>query len=87
MPFLNASALGDDPAGMALLRSVLASSRHSCRPARAPSWTRARAASSMRQARASDSVAADLIVVGSHRPTMSTYLLGSNAATIVLVVR
>ena len=30
-----------------------------------------------------DSVAADLIVVGSHRPTMSTYLLGSNAATIV----
>ena len=28
-------------------------------------------------------VAADLIVVGSHRPTMSTYLLGSNAATIV----
>ena len=30
-----------------------------------------------------DHVAADLIVVGSHRPTMSTYLLGSNAATIV----
>ena len=28
-------------------------------------------------------VAADLIVVGSHRPTMSTYLLGSNAAAIV----
>ncbi len=26
---------------------------------------------------------ADLIVVGSHRPTMATYLLGSNAATIV----
>jgi nucleotide-binding universal stress UspA family protein len=26
---------------------------------------------------------ADLIVVGSHRPTMSTYLLGSNANTIV----
>ncbi len=26
---------------------------------------------------------ADLIVVGSHRPTMSTYLLGSNAKTIV----
>ncbi len=25
----------------------------------------------------------DLIVVGSHRPAMSTYLLGSNAATIV----
>ncbi len=25
----------------------------------------------------------DLIVVGSHRPTMATYLLGSNAATIV----
>jgi nucleotide-binding universal stress UspA family protein len=28
-------------------------------------------------------IAADLIVVGSQRPTMSTYLLGSNAATIV----
>ena len=26
---------------------------------------------------------ADLIVVGSHRPAMSTYLLGSNATTIV----
>jgi universal stress protein F len=26
---------------------------------------------------------ADLIVVGSHRPSMSTYLLGSNAKTIV----
>jgi nucleotide-binding universal stress UspA family protein len=26
---------------------------------------------------------ADLIVIGSHRPTMSTYLLGSNATTIV----
>jgi nucleotide-binding universal stress UspA family protein len=26
---------------------------------------------------------ADLIVLGSHRPTMSTYLLGSNATTIV----
>lgn len=26
---------------------------------------------------------ADLIIVGSHRPTMSTYLLGSNANTIV----
>lgn len=26
---------------------------------------------------------ADLIVVGSHRPGMATYLLGSNAATIV----
>lgn len=25
----------------------------------------------------------DLIVIGSHRPTMATYLLGSNAATIV----
>ncbi|MBM6594478.1 universal stress protein [Microvirga pudoricolor] len=25
----------------------------------------------------------DLVVVGSHRPTMSTYLLGSNASTIV----
>lgn len=28
-------------------------------------------------------IASDLIVVGSHRPTMATYLLGSNAATIV----
>ena len=26
---------------------------------------------------------ADLIVLGSHRPTMATYLLGSNATTIV----
>jgi nucleotide-binding universal stress UspA family protein len=25
----------------------------------------------------------DLIVIGSHRPTMATYLLGSNAATVV----
>ncbi|MBX9738820.1 MAG: universal stress protein [Beijerinckiaceae bacterium] len=30
-----------------------------------------------------DERAADLIVVGSHRPAMSTYLLGSNAKTIV----
>ena len=30
-----------------------------------------------------DKIAADLIVVGSHRPKMSTYLLGSNAASIV----
>ncbi|MCG6122523.1 MAG: universal stress protein [Microvirga sp.] len=30
-----------------------------------------------------DKCAADLIVVGSHRPSMSTYLLGSNATTIV----
>ena len=30
-----------------------------------------------------DTVGADLIVVGSHRPTMATYLLGSNAATII----
>ena len=29
------------------------------------------------------SVQADLIVIGSHRPTMATYLLGSNAAAIV----
>lgn len=28
-------------------------------------------------------IGADLIVVGSHRPSMATYLLGSNAATIV----
>lgn len=27
--------------------------------------------------------AADLIVIGSHRPAMSTYLLGSNAKTVV----
>jgi universal stress protein F len=26
---------------------------------------------------------ADLIVIGSHRPAMSTYLLGSNARTVV----
>ena len=30
-----------------------------------------------------DEWGADLIVVGSHRPTMATYLLGSNAKTIV----
>ena len=30
-----------------------------------------------------DEIGADLIVVGSHRPTMATYLLGSNAASIV----
>jgi nucleotide-binding universal stress UspA family protein len=30
-----------------------------------------------------ETTGADLIVVGSHRPTMATYLLGSNAATIV----
>lgn len=30
-----------------------------------------------------DNWGADLIVVGSHRPSMSTYLLGSNAKTIV----
>ncbi len=30
-----------------------------------------------------DEWGADLIVVGSHRPSMSTYLLGSNAKTIV----
>ncbi len=30
-----------------------------------------------------DEWGADLIVVGSHRPAMSTYLLGSNAKTIV----
>jgi nucleotide-binding universal stress UspA family protein len=41
-----------------------------------------------------DRIGADLIVVGSHRPSMATYLLGSNAGTIarharcsVLVVR
>ena len=32
---------------------------------------------------ASRAFEADLIVVGSHRPAMSTYLLGSNAARIV----
>lgn len=30
-----------------------------------------------------EKMSADLIVVGSHRPTMATYLLGSNASTIV----
>lgn len=30
-----------------------------------------------------DTTGSDLIVVGSHRPSMATYLLGSNAATIV----
>ncbi len=30
-----------------------------------------------------EKMGADLIVIGSHRPTMATYLLGSNAATIV----
>lgn len=30
-----------------------------------------------------DASGADLIVIGSHRPAMSTYLLGSNAKTIV----
>jgi universal stress protein F len=30
-----------------------------------------------------DDCGADLIVVGSHRPAMSTYLLGSNAKTVV----
>jgi universal stress protein F len=30
-----------------------------------------------------DASGADLIVVGSHRPAMSTYLLGSNAKTVV----
>jgi nucleotide-binding universal stress UspA family protein len=30
-----------------------------------------------------EKVGADLVVVGSHRPSMRTYLLGSNAGTIV----
>jgi nucleotide-binding universal stress UspA family protein len=30
-----------------------------------------------------DKIGADLIVVGSHRPTTATYLIGSNAANIV----
>ena len=30
-----------------------------------------------------DAFGADLIVIGSHRPAMSTYLLGSNAKTVV----
>jgi nucleotide-binding universal stress UspA family protein len=41
-----------------------------------------------------DACGADLIVIGSHRPGMSTYLLGSNAKTVarhakcsVLIVR
>jgi nucleotide-binding universal stress UspA family protein len=32
---------------------------------------------------AAEAFAADLIVIGSHRPSMSAYLLGSNAAWIV----
>ena len=30
-----------------------------------------------------DASGADLVVIGSHRPAMSTYLLGSNAKTVV----
>jgi nucleotide-binding universal stress UspA family protein len=30
-----------------------------------------------------DKTGADLIVIGSHRPTMATYLLGSNASAVV----
>jgi nucleotide-binding universal stress UspA family protein len=30
-----------------------------------------------------ESTGADLIVIGSHRPTMATYLLGSNASAVV----
>ncbi|HEY8383166.1 MAG TPA: universal stress protein [Microvirga sp.] len=30
-----------------------------------------------------DATGADLLVVGSHRPTMASYLIGSNASTIV----
>jgi nucleotide-binding universal stress UspA family protein len=30
-----------------------------------------------------EDMGADLVVVGSHRPSMRSYLLGSNAATIV----
>lgn len=30
-----------------------------------------------------ESTGSDLIVIGSHRPSMATYLLGSNASTIV----
>ena len=30
-----------------------------------------------------EAIGADLVVVGSHRPSTATYLLGSNAATIV----
>ena len=33
--------------------------------------------------REAETTGADLIVVASHQPTMATYLLGSNAATIV----
>jgi nucleotide-binding universal stress UspA family protein len=33
--------------------------------------------------REAEKFGADLIVVGSHRPSMATYLLGSNAASIV----
>jgi nucleotide-binding universal stress UspA family protein len=34
-----------------------------------------------------EKVGADLVVVGSHRPSMRTYLLGSNAGTIVRYAR
>jgi nucleotide-binding universal stress UspA family protein len=30
-----------------------------------------------------ETIGADLVIVGSHTPSMATYLLGSNAATIV----
>ena len=30
-----------------------------------------------------ENTGADLVVIGSHRPTMATFLLGSNASTIV----
>ena len=30
-----------------------------------------------------DKTGTDLVVIGSHRPTMATFLLGSNASTIV----
>src|SRR4051812_5031067 len=33
--------------------------------------------------READRIGADLVVVGSHRPTMATYLLGSNPATVL----
>ncbi|HZH12268.1 MAG TPA: universal stress protein [Microvirga sp.] len=30
-----------------------------------------------------EKIGADLVVIGSHRPSMATYLLGSNASTVV----
>ena len=56
--------------------------RSTCRPSARPPSTRAGGIyhELLQEAAEWD---ADLIVVGSHRPVMSDYLLGSNAKTIV----